>query len=301
MPTPSLSQVLIRVSATAITRSELTWTETVKRDLPIPGHDVSGTVVSAPATSKFKVGDEVFALLAFRRDGAAADYVVAEEHELALKPRRLRHHDAAAIPLSALTAYQALFEHAHLKSGGARLLVTAASGGVGVMAVQLGKSAGAYVLGTCSRKNSDFVRELGVNEAINYEDGGFANWVNTVLEKPEEKMVDVVLDCIGGDTLKKCLAIVRRGGTVISIAEPIKDDWPAVKARQDDNIKSAFFVVEPNGDMLEKIVALVDNEKLEPVIDKILDLEQGPEAFAELESGHVRGKIVLNCAESSKV
>jgi NADPH:quinone reductase-like Zn-dependent oxidoreductase len=242
----------------------------------------------------------VFGLLAFDRDGAAAEHAIAEDEELALKPRKLRHHEAAAIPLSALTAYQALFEQAHLKSDGTRLLVTAAAGGVGVMGVQLGKSAGAFVLGTCSKKNADFVRKLGANETINYEDGGFADWVKTVLEKPEERMVDVVLDCIGGDTLKKCFSIVRKGGTVISIAEPIKDDWPAVKARENDDVKTTFFVVEPNGDMLEKIVGLVDSEKLEPVIDKVLGLREGPEAFAELESGQFRGKTVLNCVGPGK-
>ena len=179
VPGPSSTQILVRVSATAITRSELTWGATLSRPLAIPGHDVSGAVVLAPSSSKFKPGDEVFGLLAFNCNGAAAEYAIALEEELCLKPRSLSHEQAAAVPLSALTAWQALFEHGALKAG-TRLLVTAAAGGVGSIAVQLAKSKGAYVIGTCSAKNADSMRQLGVDMVLDYADGVFEEWFQEV-------------------------------------------------------------------------------------------------------------------------
>ncbi len=292
VPAPSAAQILIRVSAAAITRSELSWGETLSRSLPIPGHDVSGTIVSAPATSKFKPGDEVFGLLAFNRDGAAAEYALAVEEELCLKPRNLGHEQAAAIPLSALTAWQAFFEHGGLKAG-MRLLVTAAAGGVGSIAVQIAKSKGAYVIGTCSARNIDLMRKFGVDSVLNYADGTFEKWVQEVEEDPNEKGVDMMLDCIGGKTLRRCLCVVRRNGIAISIAQPIKDDWPEVEMRLDDRVKTKFFVVRPDGSMLEKVQALVENGIVKEVGDTVWKLSQGREAFEVLEMGHVRGKLVL--------
>lgn len=292
VPLPSSDQILLRVSATAITRSELTWGETLSRPLPIPGHDVSGTIISAPPTSKFKPGDEVFGLLAFNRDGAAAEYAIALEDELCLKPKSVSHEQAAALPLSALTAWQALFQHSQLKKG-MRLLITAASGGVGIMAVQIAQWAGAYVIGTCSSRNTSYLNQLGVNLVLDYGDGYFERWVQKVEENPNEGSVDLVLDCIGGKTLRTCLTVAKRGGAVLSVAEPIKEDWPEVKARLADNIKTTFFVVKPDGTTLAKIQELIDQGAVQAVVDRVWELSHGREAFELLERGHVRGKIVL--------
>lgn len=210
LPAPS-TQILVRVSATAIARSELTWGETHSRSLAIPGHDISGTVVLAPPTSKFRTGDEVFGLLAFNRDGASAEYALVVEEELCLKPKNLSHEQAAAIPLSALTAWQVLFEHSSLKPG-MRLLITATAGGVGSIAVQIAKSKGAYVIGTCSSKNTHSMRQLGVDLVLDYGDSSFETWVQEVEGNLPERGVDMILDCIGGITLRKCFSLVRRGG-----------------------------------------------------------------------------------------
>jgi NADPH:quinone reductase-like Zn-dependent oxidoreductase len=293
VPAPSSTQILVRVSATAITRSELSWGETLSRPLAIPGHDVSGTVVLAPPTSKFKLGDEVFGLLAFNRNGAAAEYALASEEELCLKPKNLSHEQAAAIPLSALTAWQALFEHGSLKAG-MRLLVTAAAGGVGSVAVQIAKSEGAYVIGTCSAKNIDSMRQLGVDLVLDYnKDDSFKTWVQEAEEDLNQRGVDMVLDCIGGETLRKCLGVVRRDGAVISVAEPIKDDWAEVKARLNDHVGTKFFVVRPNGPTLGRIRELVEEGALKDVVDRIWELSQGKKAFEVLEEGHARGKFIL--------
>lgn len=166
-PQPGQGEVLVRVYAAGVISPELTWDETyetsegVSRPLPIPGHDVAGVVeVVGMGVSETNVGDEVYGLTAFDRDGSAAEYMLALPSELAHKPRSLDYVQAAAVPLTALTAWQALFEHGSLKAG-QKVLIHGAAGGVGVFAVQLAHWAGAYVIGTSSARNEDFLYELG--------------------------------------------------------------------------------------------------------------------------------------------
>ena len=281
-PSPSATQYLIRVHATALTAKELTLSETIQRSLPIPGHDVSGTIVSLPAegSSDFQVGDEVFALTSFSRDGAAAEYVVADPHELARKPRILNHDEAAAVPLSALTAWQALFVHAALEAGQS-ILVLGAAGGVGTMAVQVANWKGARVVGTCSDAKAEFVKSLGAHEIIDYT------------KQKVEGEFDVVLDCVGGETQEEGWACVKDGGTLVSIAEPLKD----ASKTQYPSARSLFFVVEPNGVQLGKISELVEEKKVKPVVEQIFPLEDGEAAFELLAKGRTRGKIVLHIYE----
>lgn len=279
-PTPSQSaQYLIRVHATAITANELVWDETLSNTYPVPGHDVSGTIVSVPAaevSSDFKIGDEVFALIAFSRNGAAAEFVVVEAHELARKPAHLGHEEAAAIPLSALTAWQALFTHATLEEGQS-ILVLGAAGGVGTIAVQLAYWKGARVVGTCSAGKSEYVKSLGAHEVVDYK-----------TRKVEGKF-DVVLDCVGGETQQEGWGNVKDGGILVSIAEAVKEK----KKEQFPGIRSRFFIVEPDGQQLGKIGELIEKGSIKPVVDKIFDLEDGKAAFELLAMGRARGKIVL--------
>ena len=283
IPTPSPTQYLIRVRAAAITADELTWTETLARPNPIPAHDVCGTVVQTPSlfssgmAPTFKIGDEVVALVSFSRDGAAAEYVIAELHELARKPQRLTDVEAAAVPLSFLTAWQALFLHAIVEPG-YPILILGVAGGVGVMAVQLARWLGmSRIVGTCSAKNADFVRGLGASEVVDYS-----------CEKVEGTF-DVVLDCVGGKARDEYWQNVKRGGAFVSVAAPIQEDM----RMQYPTVKSYFFVVEPNGSQLEKAVQLIDKGELRPVVDRVFALDDGPEAFAVLGKRHTRGKIVL--------
>lgn len=278
-PTPSQSgQYLIRVHATAITANELVWNETLSSTYPIPGHDVSGTIVSVPeASSDFKIGDEVFALIAFDRDGAAAEFVVVEAQELARKPAHLGYEEAAAIPLSALTAWQALFTHATLEEGQS-VLVLGAAGGVGTIAVQLAYWKGARVVGTCSAGNkSEFVKSLGAHEVVDYK-----------TRKVEGKF-DVVLDCVGGETQQEGWGNVKDGGILVSVAEAVQEK----KKEQFPGIRSRFFIVEPDGRQLGQIGELIDKGSIKPVVDSIFDLEDGKAAFELLAMGRALGKIVL--------
>ena len=283
IPKPSPTQYLIRVRAAAITADELTWTETLARPKPIPAHDVCGTVVETPSLfsaiviPNFKIGDEVTALVSFSRDGAAAEYVVAEVDEVARKPQKLTDVEAAAVPLSFLTAWQALFTHAHAEPEQS-ILILGAAGGVGVMAVQLARWKGmSRITGTCSAKNADFVRELGASEVVDYSS-----------EKVEGSF-DVVLDCVGGKARDECWRNVKMGGALVSVAAPIQED---MRTRY-PGVRSEFFVVEPNGGQLEKAVELIDKGELRPVVDRVFPLEDGAKAFAVLGERHTRGKIVL--------
>ena len=203
LPDPAAGEALLRVYAAGITPTELTWSETYQTPdgherLPtIPGHDVSGVVEAlGPGVSDVSPGDAVYGLIAFPRDGSAAEYVVVRAGDLAPKPRTLDHVHAAAVPLSALTAWQALFIHAGLTAG-QRVLIHGAAGGVGAFAAQLARWRGAHVSATASARHHEFLRELGVETVIDYRTTRFEEVLRDV---------DVVLDTIGGDTLERSCA-----------------------------------------------------------------------------------------------
>ena len=276
IPKPSPTQHLIRVHACAITANELTWPETVARSLPVPGHDICGTVISSTSggSSRFNAGDEVYGLTS-SRDGGAAQYTVAEPEELALKPRNLSSIQCATIPLSALTAWQALFVQAQIQDGGS-VLILGGSGGVGVMAVQLARAKGMQITATCGARSVMFVKELGAHSVIDYA-------INGGEVKGE---FDVVLDCVGVKARAKAWRNVKSGGTLVSVAAPIEEG-------EGGDVKGLFFIVEPSGGQLEELRGLIEGGKLRPVVDSVHGLSDGKKAFEELAKGHARGKIVL--------
>ena len=211
-PVPDSGEVLVEVHAAAITPTELTWDPTWsdqrgKSRLPIiPSHEVSGVVVELGTdVTSIARGDEVYGLIDFYRDGAAADFTIAKVAELAPKPRSVDHLHPAAIPLSALTAWQAFRTHAFLRAG-QRVLIHGGAGGVGSFAVQLAKHFGAETIATCSAGNADFVKSLGADSVLEYDRRPFDE---------DLKDVDLVLDTVGGDTLDRSWRLVRRGGALI--------------------------------------------------------------------------------------
>src|SRR5712671_2696908 len=216
-PHPGLGEVLVRVYATGVIANELKWDETYQtsagspRALPIPGRDLSGVVEEVgPGVTTLVKGSEVYAMLGYGRDGAEAEFTIALPSELAPKPHTLDHVQAAAVPLTALTAWQALFEHASLVAG-QTVLIHGAAGGVGVFAVQLAHWAGAHVIATASARNSDFLRELGANEIIDYTTTRFEDGVHDV---------DLVFDTVGGDTLQRSWQVIKPGGVLVTIVSP---------------------------------------------------------------------------------
>ena len=288
MPVVRPGDVLVRVRATGITPAELTWDETYRnadgtpRIPSIPGHEPSGLVEQpAPDVADFRAGDEVYGLADFPRDGAAAEFAAVRAANLALKPRSIPHVQAAALPLSALTAWQALFEHAHLDAGQS-VLIHGGAGGVGTLAVQLARWRGARVVATASARDMELVRSLGADEVIDYHAARFEDVARDI---------DVVLDSIGGETRERSWGVLRKGGVLVTLVSPIP---PGVAEQH--GVRGVFFVVSGNRGQLEQIAALVDTGKLKPVISEVVPLARGREAFQQGAAGHAPGKIVLQVA-----
>ena len=289
-PHPGPGEVLVRVYATGVIANELKWDETYEtkaggpRALPIPGRDLSGVVEEVgPGVTTLVKGSEVYAMMDYGRDGAEAEYTLALPSELAPKPRTLDHVQAAAVPLTALTAWQALFEHASLVAG-QTVLIHGAAGGVGVFAVQLACWAGAHVIGTASARNSDFLRELGANEVIDYTTTRFEEVVHDL---------DLVFDTVGGDTLERSWQVVKPGGVLVSVVSP----RPSFEEAKAHGVRPVWFVVEPNREQLIQIGALIDAGRIRPIIETVLPLSQARQAYEQGAKGHTRGKIVLRVVD----
>jgi NADPH:quinone reductase-like Zn-dependent oxidoreductase len=222
-------------------------------------------------------------MLNYCYDGAEAEYTIALPSELAPKPRTLDHVQAAAVPLSALTAWQALFEHANLVAG-QTVLIQGAAGYVGVFAVQLARWAGAQVIATASARNRDFLRELGANEVIDYTTTRFEEVVHEV---------EVVFDLVGGDTLQRSRQVIKPGGILVSVVSP----RTSADVAQGHKARFAWFVVEPNREHLIQLGTLIDAGRIRPIIDTVLPLSQARQAYEQGAKGHTRGKIVLRVVD----
>src|SRR5215472_2941971 len=242
-PRPGDGEVLVRVHAAGVISTELSWDPTwttqagEPRPLPvIPGHEFSGEISALGAgVSDVSVGDLVYGLNDWYRDGASAEYCVARVADFAHKPSGVDHVHAAATPISALTAWQGLVERAGLAEG-QRVLIHGAAGGVGTFAVQLARWRGARVIGTASAANLDFVRSLGADEVIDYRAARFEDVVRDV---------DVVFDAVGGETLDRSWKVLRPGGRLVTIVE--------VEKPADDRGRAAFFIVEPSARQLDEV------------------------------------------------
>jgi NADPH:quinone reductase-like Zn-dependent oxidoreductase len=281
-PQPGAGEVLVRVHAAAITRDELEWP--VDRLPAIPSYEFSGVVAALAADVEgVAIGDRVYALSGFDRDGAAADYAIVSKEFLAPKPRALGHVESAAIPLAALTAWQALFDHGNLKAG-QRVLIHGAAGGVGSFAVQLARGRGAHVIGTASTGNVETARQLGANEVIDHTKARFESIVD---------QVDLVFDAVGAEeTLARSPAVLRAGGKLVSLAaEPIQ------KRAVERGINAVYFVVQPNRHQLIELAKLVDRGELRPTIDKVFPLADAGNAFERSLGDNRRGKIVLRVVD----
>ena len=289
-PKPALQpgDALVRVIATSITKTELTWDETYTdcdgrpRIPTIPGHEFAGIVDAlTPEALDVRVGDTVYALSSFCRNGSAAEFIAIRAADLAPKPQSLSFDDAAAVPLAGLTAWQALFDHAQIEKE-KRVLIHGAAGGVGTYAVQLAKWKGAEVIATASASDHDFLRELGASEVIDYTH-----------EKFEEKVedVDVVFDTVGGETQERSWGVLRRGGILVSVVSPVAEDKAASLG-----VRGAFFIVEPNRAQLIQLGELIDKGTLRVIVGTVLPLARAREAFEQASSGHQRGKTVLQVA-----
>jgi NADPH:quinone reductase-like Zn-dependent oxidoreductase len=274
--TPSLQagEALVEVHAAAITRDELEWP--LDRLPAVPSYELSGVVAAvADDVETVSVGDEVYALTPFDRDGVAAEYAAVPAATLAPKPSTLSHVEAAAVPLPALSAWQGLFAHGRLQDG-ERVLVHGAVGGVGQFATQLARWRGAYVVATSSPRAFEEARALGAHQVIDGRKG---------LDH-EVSPVDLVFDTVGGELLERAQALLAGGGRLVSIAEEPSGD-------------GTYFVVEPSREQLVELARLFDGGELRVAIDSTFALSDAAAAFERSLASGKRGKVVIRVAEAT--
>ncbi len=311
VPEPFVGEhdVLVQVGAAGLNQlDEKIRAGEFKQILPyqlplILGNDVAGTVIRVGAKVRgFKSGDEVYARPAKDRIGSFAERIAVAEADLARKPESISIVEAASLPLVALTAWQALVEKGNLQRG-QKVLIHAGAGGVGSIAIQLAKHLGATVATTASASNADFVRDLGADIVIDYRSQDFEKVVSGY---------DLVLDSLGGENLQKSLRILKAGGKAIGISGP-PDPAFAREAGLNPVLRLAisalshkvrtqakklgvtyeFLFMTASGDQLREISALVDQGALHPVLGKVFDFDQTPQALASLATGGIRGKAVV--------
>lgn len=287
-PEPGRGEVLVRVQAAGVNPAD--W-KTRARGMfgtgetpPFTlGFDVAGVVESVgPGVTIFQPGDEVFGMPRFPHPaGAYAEYVTAPARHFAPRPPGLDAIQAGALPLAALTAWQALVDTARIEAG-QRVLIHAAAGGVGHLAVQIAKARGAYVIATASAAKHDVLRTLGADELIDYRTQDVADTVHDV---------DVALDSIGGPNWTRSLRTLHPGGILVSLVPP--DDTFPVRQAEEAGVRAVFMLVEPDQQGLREISALVEDGRLRVIVHTVLPLEQAAQAHALGETGRTTGKIVL--------
>ena len=289
-PKPRPNEILVKVHAAGLNPTD--WKHRSGHGfvdkLPLVlGWDVSGVVEAVGiGVATFRPGDEVFGMMSYPFGlGTHADYVAAPARFFAAKPRSVDHVQAGALPLVSLTAWQALVDNADLQSG-QRVLIHAAAGGVGHIAVQIAKARGAYVIGTASAEKHGFLREVGADEVIDYRTDDFADRVRDV---------DAVLDTIGGDTAMRSLHTLRKGGSLVSLIPVGSADL----FRQADQlgVRALRMLVDSSRSALETVSGLVDESALRATIAGTFPLTEAAEAHREGETNHTTGKLVLTMNE----
>jgi NADPH:quinone reductase-like Zn-dependent oxidoreductase len=285
-PSPRPNEVLVRVRAAGVNPTDWKHRATggfLGEPPFVLGWDVSGEVVETGiGVAAFRPGDEVFGMLPYPfGHGSHAEYVTVPARALAPKPAGIDHTQAGALPLVSLTAWQALVETADLRSG-QRVLIHAAAGGVGHVAVQIAKARGAHVIGTASAGKHDFLRELGADEVIDYRETDFAEAV---------KDVDVVLDTIGGDTSVRSLRVLRPGGLVVSILPVGSDDFYEEADRL--GVRALRMLVDADRTGMRAIAELVEAGQLRATIAGTFPLAEAAKAHRLGDTGRTTGKLVL--------
>ena len=287
-PEPKEDEVLIRVMAAGVNPVDafIRSGRFGGGKLPyIPGMDVAGVVEKTGAKiTRFKAGDPVYAYLSFEEQGGYAQFAIAKENETALKPKTISYEAAAAVPLAATTAWQALIDIAKLEKG-QTVLIHGGSGGVGHFAVQIAKARGAKVIATASTANQDLLKQLGVDEAIDYTKTKFEDVV---------KDVDVVLNAVRGDTLARSYGVVKKGGIIVSITGP-----PDKAELEKHGIRGTAMMAHPDADVLVELGKLIEAKKMRPVVSRVFPLADAAKAHEQIETRHTRGKIILKVAEAA--
>lgn len=287
-PSPGNGQVLVQVHATAVMPTEVQWVPTFQtrsggaRPFPIVlGHEFSGGVAGhGPNVTGFTIGEDVFGINDWFTNGAQAEFCVVDVASLARKPKSLTHTEAAVVPVSALTAWQGLFEKANLQRG-QEVLVHGAAGSVGMFAVQLARWRGASVVATASAGNLDFVQSLGADRVIDYHRSRFEDVICDA---------DVVFDTVGGETLDRSWKILKPGGRIVTVAT-------ASGQSSESRVRDAFMLVRADGDQLTRIGEMIDAGELRVFPGQIFNLPEAREAYDRAAQRGIRGKVALRIVE----
>ena len=292
-PEPKDDEILIRVIAASVNPVDVAirkgyLAELIGNKFPlILGMDAAGVVEKTGAKiTKFKKGDPVYAFFTLASEGGYAECVIAKESETALKPKAATYAQAAAVPAAGSTAWQALVDTARLSAGQA-VLIHGASGGVGHFAIQIAKARGAKVIATASSANQEFLKQMGADVAIDYAKTKFEDVA---------KDVDVVLDTVGRDTLKRSYGVVKKGGIIVSIV-----DEPAQAELEAHGIRGVTLRAAPQADVLQQLARLIDAKKLTPVVSQTFPLAEFTKALDQIATRHTRGKVVLQIAPEPSV
>src|SRR3954466_1887989 len=289
-PEPKDDEALVRVIASSVNPADpLTLSGKYAKEfgthLPlIAGYDIAGIVEKTGANvTKLKVGDAVYGYPTF--GGGWADYVTVKEWEVAPKPKSLNFVEASAVPMAAVTAWQALVDVAKLQAG-QTILIHGGSGGVGGFAIQIAKAFGARVIATASTANQDLLKQLGADVAVDYTKARFEDVA---------KDVDVVLDTVGGDTLARSYAVVKKGGILTTIRGRLES-----ASLEQHSIHGAGIASHPDAAELARLGELIDEKKIRPIISQILPLSEAANATIQAETHHTRGKLVLKVRDETE-
>lgn len=285
-PRPGSDEVLVRVRAAGVNKVDWAIAQGYLQGMltaPITlGTDFAGEVAEVGnGVTRFKLGDEVFGFIPMQ-EGTFAEYAVAKEGGLAHKPKSLDFVQAAAVPLAGLTAWQSLFDTAQLKSG-ERVLIHGAGGGVGSFATQFAKNEGASVIGTAGPNKAEHLRELGVDEHINYQEQQFEDVVSDV---------DVVLDTAGGEIPQRSFGVLKRGGRLVTSAAQLSQEEIDAQA-ESRGIRVSGVMAMPNAEQLSTLADQIDQGKVKVFVDRVLPFEEAQSALDLVASGQGTGKIVL--------
>ena len=285
-PEPKSGQLLVRVKAAGVGHWDALIREGKVQLQPLPlilGSELSGIIDEIGAdVSGFKPGDQVYGATNEQFTGAYAEYAVASAGMMAQKPKTLNFIEAASVPVVTVTAWQMLFDYAHVTAG-QTVLIHGAAGNVGGYAVQLARQAGLYILATAASRDSDYVRGLGADRVVDYRKERFDDSVSEV---------DVVLDTVGGDTQQRSLRVLKPGGILVSVVSPVPET-----AEKVHGVRAAYFYVEVTRARLNKVTELFDSGRLVPDVGTVLPLEEARTAHEMLGGApHKRGKIVLSIA-----
>jgi NADPH:quinone reductase-like Zn-dependent oxidoreductase len=291
-PEPKEDDILVRVMAAAVNPvdSYVRQGMLAKRGMDnrpaIIGYDISGVVEKTGAKiTKFKKGDAVYCYLSVMRGGGYAQFAIAKESETALKPKNISFEEAAAVPLAATTAWEALVDTAKIARG-QTVLIHGGSGGVGCFAIQIAKARGARVIATASTAHQDLLKQLGVDQAIDYSTTKFEDVV---------KDVDLVLNCVRADALGRSYGVVKKGGMIVSIT-----DEPDQTECAKHEIHCSHLGAHPDAKVLEELTKLIEAGKMKAIVSQTFPLAEASKAHQQIETHHTLGKIVLKVADEKK-